>query len=99
MKLRCLLIACALVALSSPLPAQQLATIVGTVQDPSGAAIPNVNVTVVNAAQAFTRKCVSNTAGEYTAANIPIGDYVVTAEALGFQRLTRSGITLDAGQT
>ncbi|HEV2496005.1 MAG TPA: TonB-dependent receptor [Terriglobia bacterium] len=99
MKFRCLLMACALIALSSPLSAQQLATIVGTVQDPSGAAIPGVNITVANRAEGFTRKYVSNSAGEYAAANIPIGDYFVTAEAPGFQQLTRSGITLDAGQT
>src|SRR5215467_15221302 len=95
----CALVVCAWVALSAPLSGQQLATIVGTVQDPSGAAIPGVNVTVSNSAKGFTRRCVSNSAGEYTAAQIPIGDYVVTAEAPGFQRLTQSGITLNAGQT
>ena len=30
---------------------------------------------------------------------IPIGDYVITVEATGFQKLVRSGITLDVGQT
>jgi hypothetical protein len=95
----CALVACALVALSAPLSGQQLATIVGTVQDPSGAAIPGVNVTVSNSAKGFTRNCVSNSAGEYAAPQIPIGDYTVTAEAPGFQRLTQTGITLNAGQT
>jgi hypothetical protein len=30
---------------------------------------------------------------------MPIGDFVVTAEATGFEKLVRSGITVEAGQT
>jgi hypothetical protein len=79
--------------------AQDTATIVGTVTDASGAVVPGAKVTVLNPNRGFVRDVASNTAGEYTAARIPIGDYVVTAEAKGFQKLVRSGITLTAGQT
>ncbi len=79
--------------------AQDTATIVGAVTDESGAVIPQVNVTVSNPDKGFTRQLVANAAGEYTVAKIPIGDYVVTAEAKDFQKLVRSGITLTAGQT
>jgi hypothetical protein len=79
--------------------AQDLATIMGTVTDPSGSTIPGAKITVSNADKGFNRNLVSGTDGEYTAARIPIGNYVVIAEAPGFQRLTRGGITLDAGQT
>jgi hypothetical protein len=72
---------------------------VGTVTDPSGAAIANANITVSNQAVGFTRAFQSNTSGEYTAARIPLGAYVVTAEAPGFQAIKRTSITLDAGQT
>jgi hypothetical protein len=85
--------------ISLPTLAQDTATIVGTVADPSGAVIPGVRVTVSNPDKGFTRQLESNTAGEYTAAKIPIGNYVITAEATGFQRLVRSGITLTVGQT
>src|SRR5882724_691271 len=64
--------------------AEDLATIVGTVTDPSGAAVPNANVTVSNPAVGFSRGYQSNSAGEYTAARIPLGGYVVTAKISGF---------------
>jgi hypothetical protein len=63
-----------------------LADIVGTVTDSTGAVVPNAKVTVSNAARAFTRELVSNTAGEYASHKIPIGDYTVTAEASGGER-------------
>jgi carboxypeptidase family protein len=79
--------------------AQDTATIVGSVTDSTGGVIPSAKVTVSNPLKGYTRDLVTNSAGEYTAAKIPIGDYVVTGEAKGFQKLVRSGITLDAGQT
>jgi len=79
--------------------AQDAATIVGTVMDSTGAVVPNAKVIVTNPDKGFTRDLVSDSAGAYTAAKIPIGNYVVTAEASGFQKLVRSGISLDAGQT
>jgi len=77
---------------------QDTATIVGTVTDTSGAVIPGAKVTVANPDKGFRRDLVANSAGEYIAAKIPIGAYVVTGEAHGFQRLVRTGITLQVGQ-
>lgn len=71
----------------------------GTVTDATGAVIPGAKVTVSNPNRGFVRDVASPTAGEYSAARIPIGDYVVTAEATGFEKLVRSGIALTAGQT
>jgi hypothetical protein len=82
----------------SPAWAQDTATIVGTVTDATGAVVPGAKVTVSNPNRGFIREVASNSAGEYTAVRIPIGDYVVTAEAKGFEKLVRSGITLTAGQ-
>ena len=79
--------------------AQDLATIVGAVTDASGAVIPEAQVQVTNAERGFTRRVVSDAAGEYTVARVPIGNYVVTVEKTGFQKLVRSGITLQVGQT
>ena len=79
--------------------AQDTATIVGTVTDSSGGAIPGAQVTVSNPEKGFTRDLATNTAGEYTAAKLPIGNYVVSGEKAGFQKLVRSGITLAVGQT
>jgi len=86
-------------ALSFTAKAQDQATLVGSVTDSSGAAIPGAKVTVTQADVGFTRDLVTNSAGEFTAAKTPIGSYVVTVEATGFQKLVRTGIVLNVGQT
>jgi len=97
-KTPCLLVA-SLVFLCFSAWAQDTATIVGTVTDSSGGVIPNAKVSVSNPEKGFTRELSTNTGGEYTAAKVPIGDYVITAENEGFQKLVRSEITLAVGQT
>src|SRR5207302_2914958 len=77
---------------------QDTAQIVGSVSDTTGAVIPNAKVTVVNPEKGYTRELVSNSAGTYAASAVPIGNYVVTVEAQDFDKLTRSGITLQVGQ-
>lgn len=79
--------------------AQDTASIVGTITDTSGAVIPNAKIVVSNPERGFTRDLISSSAGEYTAARIPIGNYVVTVEVKGFQKLVHTGITLAVGQT
>src|SRR5207248_63386 len=79
--------------------AQDLANIVGTVTDPSGAVVAGAKITVTNAERGFTRVAESNAGGEYSVARVPIGNYTIVAQAPGFERLLRTGITLDAGQT
>lgn len=89
----------AMLLLCLPVVAQDQATLVGTVADPSGAPIPGAKVRVQAPDIGFVRDSVTNSAGEYNAAKIPIGNYLITAEASGFRKLVRSGITLDVGQT
>src|SRR5580693_3776744 len=79
--------------------AQDLANIVGTVTDQSGAVVPAANVIVSNPDRGIIRKVISDSAGEYTAARVPLGSYTITVEKPGFQKLLRSGITLQVGQT
>ena len=79
--------------------AQDTANLVGTVKDSTGAVIPAAKITVSNPEKGFMRSLVSNAAGEYSAPRVPIGDYVITAEVPGFQKLLRSGITLGVGET
>src|SRR6266536_4194621 len=63
----------------------QNATIVGTVTDPSGAAMPNVNVTITNSETGWTRTIPTNDSGQYVTPDIQIGRYSVKAEASGFK--------------
>ncbi|MGO4209324.1 carboxypeptidase regulatory-like domain-containing protein [Terriglobus sp. 2YAB30_2] len=79
--------------------AQQTSTIVGTVSDSSGAAIPDAVVSLVDTATGFQRTVTSNAEGQYTAASIPAGSYRISVEKPGFQRLERSNITLAAAAT
>ena len=94
-----LLLTAILILLPAAVWAQDTATIVGTVTDSTGAVVPGAKVTVANPDRGFVRDVASDAAGEYTAVRIPIGNYVVTVEVSGFQKLERSGIALTAGQT
>ena len=74
-------------------------TILGTVSDPSGAAVPNVAVSIKNVATGVARDVTTDSAGFYTLPNVLPGQYEVTASASGFSTLVRSGITMAVGQT
>ena len=99
MKTKCLATAASILFAVIGASAQDLANIVGTVTDPSGAVVAGAKVTVTNAERGFNRVVESNADGEYSVVRVPIGSYTIAAEATGFGRLLRTGITLDAGQT
>jgi hypothetical protein len=73
-------------------------TILGSVQDPTGAAVPGAAVTIVNSDTGLTRTVATNSAGEYDAPSLPPGLYRVEAELKGFKRVTLSGVRLNVDQ-
>jgi outer membrane receptor protein involved in Fe transport len=73
------------------------ASILGTVTDTSGAVVPNANVQVKNLDTGRTQRVPTDSAGRYTIANLPIGNYQAQASAQGFQTLVRPNITLTVG--
>lgn len=73
-------------------------SIVGTVQDPSGATIAGANVTVKNLDDNTTRSTVSNSAGEYQVLNLRPGKYEIVGSKEGFANATITGAALDARQ-
>ena len=75
------------------------ATIVGTVTDSSGAALPGTVVTARNADTGLTRSVTSGVDGAYRVEFLPIGNYVVEATLDGFKTAHRSGITLRVAET
>ena len=99
MKRPCILLACALLIGALSAVAQDLATIVGTVSDPSGVVVSGVALTVSNPEKGFKRQYVSDSAGAYAAARVPLGTYTIVATAPGFEKVINSGITLNVGQT
>lgn len=78
---------------------QDLATIVGSVTDSSGAVVAGAKIVAANPQHGISRTSKSSQDGGYTLARIPIGTYVITVEQEGFQKLTVTGITLEVGQT
>ena len=73
----------------------QNATILGTVTDPTGSVVPNASITITNLATSATRVLQTNSAGSYTAPELPIGPYSVFAEASGFKKYERTGLKLE----
>jgi len=73
----------------------QEATLVGTVTDPSGAAVPNASVTITHVETAETRNTVSGDSGQFVAPDLVIGHYNVTVKAAGFGESVRNNIVLN----
>ena len=74
----------------------QVATLLGTVTDASGAVLPNVTITITNTATGVTKTAVTNEAGAYTFPGLQIGSYDVKATGQGFKVETRTGVVLNA---
>jgi len=84
-------------ALALPAVAQEGATIVGTVTDPSGAAVPAVQITITNTATGQVLRNVSNEAGQYVVTALGVGKYNVAAEISGFKRFEQKDVVLNVG--
>jgi hypothetical protein len=96
----------ALVAILMALPLASVAnaqvttaTIVGTITDSSGGALPGVTVTARNVDTGFNRTVPSNEVGAYRLEFLPIGSYVVEVSLEGFKTVSRSGIILRVNDT
>lgn len=72
-------------------------TIIGQVQDQSGAAIPNATVTITNVGTNAVRTAQTNDEGFYEIPSLPTGVYKVSANASGFQESSVSDIRLAVG--
>lgn len=75
------------------------ASIVGTITDPSGSALPNVTVNITNTETNALRAVTTDGEGNYNVTNLPIGSYKVTAELAGFKRAALSAVQLVVNQT
>jgi hypothetical protein len=65
---------------------QSVGTISGSVTDPGQATIPNATVTATDRSTSFTRSTTTSGAGTYSLPRLPVGTYVVRADAAGFQQ-------------
>jgi hypothetical protein len=70
----------------------------GTVEDPSGGAVPSANVRLRNEATGSERTAQSGASGEYAFLEVPVGTYTVELQLTGFKKYVRKGITLELNQ-
>jgi len=72
--------------------------ITGTVQDSSGAVIPDAQVTVTNVDTGLALEAKSNRSGVFVFSPLKIGNYTVSASSKGFETVTRENLHLDIQQ-
>jgi hypothetical protein len=75
----------------------QDATLLGTITDPSGAAVPNAAVTITNTATGVTRDLTTNSDGQFVAPDLGIGRYTVRVSATGFKAAEQQNLVLAVG--
>lgn len=80
-------------------PQTEVATVFGTVTDPSGAVIPGAQVTILNQSTGLKRDSSTDSTGQYHIAGLPIGNYSVRVQKEGFQTQVREGITLTSSSS
>ena len=94
-----LILLLALVLLNTAAFSQETATIVGTVTDPTGAAVPGAKVLITNTDTGLVRSTQTGATGNFAAPELPFGHYTVRVEAQGFKAFERTGITLNVNDT
>jgi len=89
-------LALVLLAAATGLGQSTSGSITGTVKDGAGAPVPDANVLVNNPATNLKRKVMTNSAGVFTATQLPPGNYTVAVEKTGFKKLEKTNIILNA---
>lgn len=69
--------------------------VVGTVTDPSGAAVPKAEVQLLNTGTNSMVSAITNDSGDYTFPLVVPGSYTVTVKMAGFRTATVTGITVN----
>ena len=83
---------------SSLFPQAITANVVGTITDPSGAAVPHATVVVRNQQTNQSRSATTDAQGKYEFPFLPVGAYRLTVDARGFQRSEVAAFPLSVDQ-
>ena len=102
--LRCAVCSIALAGLVFVLPQTALAqtstaAINGTIQDATGAVIPEAEIVLTNVETGVERRTLSNTVGNYVILHIPPGSYVIDVTREGFSVARDDEVNLEVNQT
>ncbi len=79
--------------------AQATAQLVGIVADNTGASVPDVEIAFASTATGVERKVATNESGNYTLPFLPPGEYRITVQKQGFQKISRDNVRLEVNQT
>ncbi|HEU0119827.1 MAG TPA: TonB-dependent receptor [Bryobacteraceae bacterium] len=86
-----------LIAASSAIPASAqvlYGSVVGTVEDPTGASVPGATVKLTSTANGAIREIKADEQGRYNIVSVLPGDYSMVVTAPGFRTVNRSGIAV-----
>src|SRR6202012_5687459 len=72
-------------------------SLVGTIRDQSGAAVPNASITVTNAAANIQSSATSNNNGDYEVPSLRAGVYTISAKAPNYAEAVAENITISVG--
>jgi hypothetical protein len=78
-----------------PLWASDGGSLLGTISDPNGAAVPGASVTATAPATGVKQTIATDGRGFYAFQSLPVGKYDVDVSAAGFKPLRRTGVTID----
>jgi len=88
-----------LLAVSTLFAQSELATLTGTVTDPTGAVVSGADITVSNEATNLAATARTSDAGRYFVPSLRPGVYTVAASLTGFKKHTQSGVILQVNET
>jgi hypothetical protein len=74
-----------------------VAEVSGTVTDPTGAAIGGAIVSMTETDKQIVRSTVTDSLGNYTLLELPVGPYRLDVRANGFRNHVESGLVLEVG--
>lgn len=88
-----------LIATASLFGQTPAAVVTGLVVDPTGAAVPEASVSVVNSDTGVASQKSTSSEGAFTIVNLLPGTYVLSVEKEGFKKVQLAPFTLDVNQT
>ena len=85
----------ALLAMMGTLWASDGGTLLGTITDPGGNAVPGAKITATETSTAVNQTVSTDRQGFYSFQSLSVGRYDITIEASGFKPLRRTGVVID----
>ena len=73
-------------------------TLIGSVQDASGAFVPAATVTIVDTGKGISYQTTTNESGNYTQTQLVPGNYEVSIEKPGFKKFVQQHVTISVAQ-